>query len=202
MSIISSLNSLEDGGVLVVCLKIEIPGTDTIYITNNNEAVTFLQNQYISFPFQISELTFGSTGEVPQWQIQIDNTTRIMEQYLQLYDAYLKQYGPNDNEIKTTLYVVNALDTSDSILEEVFILESFSTDSNWASFTFSAKSTFTVRYPPRRILQNFCSWKFKSTKCAYSGPGTSCDKSIKQCRIYNNSIRFGGFPGISKGIRV
>lgn len=202
MSIISSLNSLEDGGVIVICLKIEIPGTDTIYITNNNEAVTFLENQYISFPFQISELTFGSTGEVPQWQIQIDNTTRIMEQYLQLYDAYLKQYGPNDNEIKTTLYVVNALDTSDSILEEVFILESFSTDSNWASFTFSAKSTFTVRYPSRRILQNFCSWKFKSTKCAYSGTGTSCDKSIKQCRIYNNSIRFGGFPGISKGIRV
>lgn len=202
MAYIADINALAGDTVISVLLEITIPATDTIRICNNNENIVFGGESYQPFPFQLSELTNSSSGEVPEWQVQIDNTSRAIEQYLQYYDAYLKKNGVIGNEINMTCYVVNALDPAEAILTEYFVLTSFSTDSQWASFKLGAKSPFTMRFPRRRILQNFCGWKFKSTQCGYTGAGATCDKTLATCKTYSNSARFGGFPGISKGIRV
>lgn len=202
MAIIADMNALSSDSVFSVLLEIDIPATPTVRICSNNENVEFGGNTYIPFPFKLSELTTASKGEVPQWQIQIDNTSRAIEAYLQLYDQYLKEHGVAGNYISLTCYVVNTNDTSEAVLTEQFVLTSFDTDTKWASFKLGAMSPFTMRYPMRRIIQNFCSWKFKSEQCGYSGSGTSCDKTLATCRSYGNSSRFGGFPGVGKGIRV
>jgi len=202
MSTISNINSMDEEAVIVVCLEINIPDTDTIYITNNNEDVVFAGNTYQWFPFEISELSNSSKGEIPQWSINISNVNRAMEQYLIEYDNYLKVNGISGNEITMTCYVVNALSADTAILTEEFILTSFSTSSEWASFVLGAKSPFTMRYPRRRLIQNFCSWKFKSDKCKYSGSTSTCDKTLTTCKALNNSGNFGGFFGISKGVRI
>lgn len=199
---VSELNSLNSQNAVVVLLDISIPANDNIRITNNNEDVVFGGNTYIPFPFDISELTTAGKGEVPEWSLQIDNTTRTIESYLQLYDQYLKINGVSGNGIDCTIYIVSTADLTSAILTEYFTLTSFSTNSNWATFKLGAKSPFTWRYPRRRILQNFCGWKFKSTQCGYGGWGVSCDKTLTTCRMYRNSSRFGGFPGIGKGIRL
>jgi lambda family phage minor tail protein L len=199
---VADLNALQTDAVVVICLDIDIPATPQIHITNNNEDVIFGSNTYTPFPFQIGELGTASKGEVPELQIQIDNTNRIIEAYLQLYDQYLKVNGISGNDIELTLYVVNTKDTSSAIITEYFILTSFNTDNQWASFKLGALSPFTMRYPRRRLIQNFCTWKFKSAQCGYTGAEATCDKTLMRCRELNNSGRFGGFPGIGKGIRL
>jgi lambda family phage minor tail protein L len=178
---ISDLNALHTDSVVVVCLEIDIPATPPVYITTNNEDVIFGGNTFIPFPFQLSELSTAAKGEVPEVQLQIDNTSRIIEAYLQLYDQYLKEHGLSGNNIELVLYVVNTKDTSSAIMTEYFILTSFNTDSKWASFKVGASSPFTKRYPRRRIIQNFCAWKFKGDKCGYSGVGETCDKTLDSC---------------------
>jgi lambda family phage minor tail protein L len=201
-AIIADLNALSSDSVIAVLLEIEIPATPTVRICSNNEDVIFAGNTYLPFPFKLSELSTTAKGAVPEWQIQIDNTTRAIEQYLQLYDQYLKVHGISGNDIALTCYVVNTSDTSEAIMTEYFILTSFSTDTQWATFKLGARSPFTMRYPRRRILQNFCAWKFKSVSCGYAGSVASCDKSLSACRALDNAGRFGGFPGVGKGVRL
>lgn len=202
MSIVSELNTLSSNGVITALLEIEIPSTPIVRITNNGEIVNFNGNDYIPLHFKLADLSTAGKGELPDWSIQIDNSTRIIESYLHLYDNYLKVNGIAGNEINCTCYIVNTNELSEAILTEYFILSSYSSDANYATFKLGAKSPFRMRYPRRRIIQNFCSWKFKSTQCGYSGSGVSCNKTLGACRSFNNSSRFGGFPGIGKGIRL
>lgn len=200
---IQDLNNINSQNPVCVLLKIEIPGnTEPVFICNNNESITFDGNEYLPFGFSFEDLSSAGKGEVPQWSIQIDNTSRAIEQYMQLYNEYLKNNGVNGNAITCTCYCVSLFDLTEAILTEYFELSSFSSNSKYATFVLGAKSPFTFRYPRRRLIQSFCSWKFKGVKCAYSGSSTSCDKSLANCVLLGNTSRFGGFPGMGKGIRI
>lgn len=198
---IYDLNSLTSDSPIVFCLKIEIPDTPTVYVTSDNIETVYGGNTYQPFPFQLSELTHGTSGELPEVTIQMSNINRVMEAYLHQYDAYLKANGIDGNEIKATIYIVNTK-TSEAVHTEYLKFESANTDWEWASFKLGSNSPFTWRFPPRRIIQNFCGHKFKNNFCKYSGSVTSCDKTLTTCRILGNGPNFGAFAGIGKGIRV
>lgn len=202
LTTINDLNSLGSDAVLVPALEIKIPSLDPIYIVKNRENITFNGNTYQAFDFNIEDLSQGGKGELPTWVIKVDNSTRILEQYILNYDLYLKNNGIAGNYIECIIRVLNTNDLSEAVLEEYFELNQPMTDSRFATFNLSASSPFRMQYPQRRIFQNMCQWKFKDDRCAYSGSETVCNKSLTRCIQLSNSSRFGAFTGVGRGIRL
>jgi len=198
---IQDKNALGTDAVFHVLLEITIPGTDVIRITNNGDSVTWNSAIWQVFSFDISELSEEGSGEVPQWVISLDNRTRVIEQYLSMYDQYLKVNGVTGNEIKCTLYIVNSKDLGNTtpIKEISFELNQPSTTFETATFSMTADSPFNMIVPKRRFIKQFCYWKFKGAECGYTGTAEICDKSLTQCKAYGNSSRYGGFPGVGVG---
>ena len=197
-------NALNSDAVFLVLLQIDIPSTETIRLVRNNENITWNGYTWIAFPFDFEDISVGK-GEVPQYTLKLDNTSRIMEAYVQMYDLYLKQNGIDGNEITCNIYTVNSKDLANITPINNFRgkLSSWQTNSKEASFMLSASNPFQKQFPPRKIFKNFCNWKFKSEQCGYTGSGTFCDKTLGTCRSYNNSQRFGGFAGVGyRGLTI
>lgn len=193
-------NKLNTDSVFLVALKITIPGIEeVIRIINNNEDVTWPSNSDIlwqRFPFDLDEISESSKGETAQFAIKVANVNNIIGDYVRQYDVYVKENGFSPIEI--VLYVINTadLDNSTPVLEYELALSSTHITSTEVTFTVSARDLFRARMPMYRMFPNLCRFKFKSELCGYTGGGLTCDKTLKTCRSYNNSPRYGGFPAI------
>ena len=104
---IAEKNKLATDSVFLLLVAITIPGlAQPVRVAANNESVTWNGQTWQPFPFEIDELVEESKGEVPQIVIRVGNESRVMEQYLQDYDAYTKTNG--FSPITCDLYVVNS----------------------------------------------------------------------------------------------
>ena len=200
LSTIKDLNDISNGGVLLVALEIFIPDTPVVRVINNSENIVFKGNEYVAFPFSIGELS-AAKGETPTFQLQIDNTSRAMQQYIQAYDNYLKTYGVGNSAIKAIVYVINSNDLDEEIFSENFELTEFSSDSSYVTFTLGTNSLFSMSYPPRKMYKDYCMFAFKGDQCGYKGTDSKCKKTLADCRAKGNSERFGGFLGIAGGYK-
>lgn len=198
-------NSESTDAVFLVLVEIIIPDTPIVRIVSNTENISWGGYTWINFPFEFADVSENTTGEVSQYQIKISNVNRTIERYLQTYDLYLKQNGIDGNEIECIIRVVNSNDllNPEPVSEYRSLLEQPTSNAQWATFKLSSKNPFQKQFPPRTIRKNFCSFKFKSAECGYTGSATTCDNTLVTCRSYNNSHRFGGFPGVEgRGIIV
>jgi len=99
-------NKLTSNTVWLLMLQITIPGVGTpIRITSNNESVTWRDEPWIAFPFELDDISDESKGEVPQVTLRVSNVSRVMESYLQAFDLYTKTNGYSPIEVR--IYVVN-----------------------------------------------------------------------------------------------
>ena len=196
---IQDKNALVTDAVFLVLLEIQIPDTPTVRLVNNTEDIIWSSYLWQQFPFEFSDISESSKSEVSQWTIKISNTTKAIERYLQEYDLYLKTNGIEGNDITCIIRIVNSKDLLNTtpILEYTALLQQPTTTPQWATFKLSAKNPYNKQFPLRKIFKNFCGWKFKSNQCGYAGTGDFCDKTLATCRIYSNSSRFGGFPGVA-----
>lgn len=200
LTTIKDLNTLATDSVLLVGLEIFIPETPTVRIVNNSENITFKDNEFIAFPFSIGEIQTAK-GEVPRFALSIDNTSRAMQNYINMYDNYIKQHGSDNSAIQAKVYIINTKDLSEPVLEEFFELTDFSSDAQSVTFNLGTNNLFNMSYPPRKMYKDYCSFKFKDEKCGYKGADTTCDKNLAACRKKGNSVRFGGFLGIQGGYK-
>lgn len=198
---IHDLNEL-GGAEIFWALDIHIPNTPTVRLVNDRQNLTYNGNEYIAFSFNIGEISTGR-GETPSWTLQIDNTTRAIERYILDYDIYLKQNGIDGNGITATLYALNKNDLTQPIYGGKFQLSSFNTDTSMATFNFSAPSPMNRQYPPRKLYQNFCGFKLGDSRCKYIVlDDEECDKTFLSCKSYNNTMNFGGFVGMGRGLNI
>jgi phage-related protein len=99
-------NKLTSNTIWLLMLEITVPGVaEPIRITSNNENVTWRDESWIAFPFELDDMGEDSRGEVPQVSLRVSNVSRTMEAYLQDYDIYTKANG--FTPIAVTIYVVN-----------------------------------------------------------------------------------------------
>ena len=202
LTAIQEKNKLGTDSVFAVLLDITIPGiAEHIMITSNGDDIVWVGDTYLAFPFEIGELNEDGKGELPQWVITLDNRQRVIEQYLQQYDNYLKANGIDGNEIKCVCHVVNTKDLAnpEAVKTVYFELSQPTTTPETATFTLEADSPFNITAPKRRFIKSFCYWKFKGVECGYTGAQTTCDKTLTRCKELVNSTRFGGFPGVGNG---
>lgn len=199
-TVVQEKNKLANNTSVFLCaLEISIPGTDEpARVVLNTENIEWRGYIWQAVVFQIDGLKQTSANEVPQVTVKVSNVNRIMERYVQEYDTYCKKYGYDPIEV--TIYEVNTADLSNEspCCEHVFVLKQPQMDANWCTFTLSASNPANRRAPFNLIYKNFCSYKFKGTRCGYSGSATTCKKTLTACRTLANSTRFGGAPGAGK----
>ena len=192
-------NRIASNVAYLILLEVDIRDPDqgntieTIRCVNNNENVTFQGNEFIAIPFNISVTSDKDTS--PSAQLDVYDLGQTFQARLQAYGRSL--------DWPSRIYVVNASAPNGMSLElryDFDILTATAKDENYTlSFTMGAENPLTLRFPPRQQFRNRCFWKYKGQNCLYNGNLPTCDYTLNGangCRVHDNVLNYGGFPGI------
>lgn len=183
-------NNLDSENVWVWLVNIPLSDSGNIRVCDYGQNLTWNGETWLAFPFEIDVVGETQKGEVPMVNVRVSNVTRVLIPYLEAGRA----------GVGSTVYlkVVNTakLDSSTAEIEFEFICTGCKVDAEWVTFALGARNIHRRRLPANRVLKNFCRYRFKGTRCGYSGGESTCNHTLGRCRELNNSTRFGGFPGV------
>ena len=192
--IIIEKNKIATASAWLVLIDVILDGgATTLYFVNNTEDVVFNSNTYTAINFELDATKYSSKGEIPSLQLRISNVTRLIQAYLEALD------GAVGDQVR--IRVVNSEHLTEDYTELEMLYDILDSESTglWATFTHGAPNPLRSRFPRNRYIAQHCNWIFKEAECTYVGAETICDRTLDACRAYNNSARFGGFPGLNAG---
>lgn len=191
-------NKLASDTPFLLLLDIEVVNPDTrvveevVHYVNNTETVSFNGNVYDPASF---ELDFKQEAGAPaQVTVKIKDFTRQLQ-------ARMQEYGGGIG-FNVTMIVLNAGNlTQPPEVIEYFQVTNANVDQYIVTFMLGVENALNFTFPRRRQLRDFCSWRYKDADtCKYSGALPTCDLTLQGpngCAAHNNSVNFGGFPGIN-----
>ncbi len=181
----------------LIVLTLPAPDNTVFRIVPNNEDITFQGNVYTAFPVQINFPNETSTGQIPAFDLQVSNVTRVLQGHLEALNGGVGA--------TVQLIIVNAAHLTEDYAELTMYFDVLSATCNsmWVSLKCGAWNPLRRAFPPDKYFADHCNWQFKSAECAYAGADTSCDRTLTACEAKNNAARFGGFPGLDPtGLRL
>ncbi len=188
-------NKLCSDGAWIILLEITIPLlNETVRICRNTDNITWNGNEYIAFPFELGDVSQDNKGTLPSVELKVSNVAQALQPYI--------EEGQGGVQSTVRLMVVHSkhLDVTVPEVDELFSVTKTSVNSKWVTFTLGMNYPKGARRPLRRFIKDFCPFKFKSVECgATTTAYTDCKKTLNECRLRNNSTRFGGEPGIPSG---
>jgi hypothetical protein len=195
-------NKVSSGVAFVVLAKFEIFNSvtqqfvETIYVANNDEAISFQGNTYVPFVFSVD--VKYEAGAVPTFTMTATDFQKVLMNRLQVYG------GATGSRV--TLIVANSGNLSQGPeVSEVFEIIGSSASEWTITFTLGAESVLTRLFPGRTQMRDRCSWRYKGAECGYTGAMATCDLSLQGangCAAHNNTANFGGFPALqNRGVR-
>lgn len=188
-------NKIYTGSAFVILLDILLED-DVARICYNTEDITWNGNIYQAFPFDIGDISEKTDGSDPNVQLRVDNTSQALQSIVE------ENAGANGTEV--IIRVVNtAAMSSTPELEEHFVVTKTDIDRQYITFHLGTEYSSRTRRPKERYMKNNCPFQYKGVRCGATAEQTSCNHTLTDCRLRNNSERFGGFPGIDqKGVYV
>lgn len=171
---------------------------ETLRLVRNNEDIVFQGNTYTAANFDL-ELKAESGAQ--------HNLTLSVRDLTLTVQARMQAYGGGIG-FTVTLMVVNAgnLAQPAEIVEYFEIIGASADASTYtASFTLGTENSVMQSFPRRKQTVDFCQWRYKGAECGYSGFMPTCDLSLQGpngCAVHGNTVRFGGFPGLSSRNRI
>lgn len=189
------------GVVLRVCSNYE----EVTWPLSNPETKT-----WSPFSFGISPVESSGEGDLPQVQLQVDNTGRLLMS--QLHEGNALEGN------RCTLYLVPRNALSIAYPDHEYQQFDFSVvravaDAERATFTLAKLNFFTKKAPQDRFIARRCRWQFGGEECGYvinaTAAYSTCEKTVAACKLRGEDHlarglpvlhpeRFGGFPGIPK----
>jgi len=190
---ILAVTGLEDDAPFLQLLEITLADETVIRVVRNTEDVTFEDNTYQKFNFQLEALPLDAKGSPPELVIKVSNVTRALQGYL--------EEGGGGVGATCRLIVIHAdnIGTSTAELDETFICTACKSDATWVHFSLSTVNVHLKKFPRDRFLLDHCRFDFKSEECGYEGSATSCTRKFARCKQLGNQERFGGFPSMVGG---
>lgn len=197
---------------------------NTYYLHNGvNElgnSVVFDGNRYTRFPVIASGFDKTGQGPIPRPKVQIANVTGLI-------GALAKELGDlvgsKLTRIRTFSRYLDAVnfpggvnpeaDPNQVLDRETWFVDRKSSE-NKVFIEFELAAAFDVQgvmLPRRQVVQNVCTWQYRSAECSYAGGPVAdkndaptsdpakdrCGKRLQSCRIRFgalNELPFGGFP--------
>jgi len=169
----------------------DIDGLGTnLCFSGYDDDISFNSKTYIRFPISHESTSENTSGEIDNVVIRLSNISQFIQDKLEIYNFRGKK-------VVVTLVFVNLLSSELNCLEQTYYIDGYTADQDTVEFLCSSKfDLMSVEIPTRKFWRNFCTWKFKSTECGYSGDQTVCNKTFQRCKVLQNQMRFGGFPSI------
>ncbi len=165
-------------------------GINDLYLAEHDEDVVFNFVTYTRFPITHEFIGENNQGQIDQVKVRLANVSRLIQ-------SYLEQYDFRGKKVIIRMVWKNQLSDPDAFMDDIFYIDSYVADQNTVEFTLTGKfDVLGLDVPSRRYARNYCSWKFKSIECGYSGAGTECNKTKQRCKELNNYQRFGAFPSV------
>lgn len=165
---------------------------NTLYFAKNSEDVNFQENVYVASNFDLAINI--EQGKEPEITLTAQDQTKSLGSYIDAYDGLIKS--------NVTMYVVHtdSLPDGDPEMSEDFLVTGASTNEYVVTFNLGVETAVAQRFPNFRQFQNRCAWKYKGTRCGYSGIMPTCDftrDGPNGCIAHGNEPNFGGFPGLN-----
>lgn len=182
-------NKLATDGVWLLAVEAQIPD-NTLYLVNNTENVTLGGKEYTAFPFSLEDISEDGK-ELPNVKLTVSNVTGTIQRYVE------ENNGLGGMKVVLRVYHTRIPDVAE--VEEHFVVTGVTCDVEWVTFTLGTDFSFTRRFPPVRMMKDYCPFKFKGVECGYKGSAQKCNKTLKRCRELGNNTRFGGEATIPQG---
>ncbi len=182
-------NNLATDGVWLLAVEAQIPD-NTLYLVNNTENVTLGGKEYTAFPFSLEDITEDGK-ELPNVKLTVSNVTGTIQRYVE------ENNGLGGMKVVLRVYHTRIPDVAE--VEEHFVVTGVTCDVEWVTFTLGTDFSFIRRFPPVRMMKDYCPFKFKGVECGYKGSAQKCNKTLKRCRELGNNTRFGGEATIPQG---
>lgn len=164
-------------------------------VVPGQEGVTFESNVYQPMAFDIN--VSQESGEIPEVKLGVEDVTGIIRTKLDLY-----QGGVGSD---VTLHIVmssmlsEAAGSQRSEITEKFEVVGASIADRKVTLSLGAASLLANSFPRRRQTRDFCQWAYKGPYCKYAGAMETCSRTLQGtngCADHENTLNFGGFPGI------
>lgn len=184
-------NQHMSNSVWLTLLEVQTP-EGAICLVNNNEDIVWNNITWTAFPFIIDNIKYEK-DELVEVPVKISNVSRLIEYFTEYYDGLVGQ--------KVIMRVVNSnfLNTTIPELEESFVIVSTSSDSQWCTFKLGMAFSLRKRFPPKRVLKDYCEFVYKSVECGCTSSEPTCPKTLYGCFVRGNQSRFGGEPSMVIG---
>jgi lambda family phage minor tail protein L len=186
-----------------------------------NSSVVWQGNKYQPLPILADGFESNPSGQLPRPRLVVANVMSIISTYIELFDDLLgaqvtrrrtfakyldpinfeggvNPYASQTSELPPDLYRINRKMMETKLQVEFELVAAWDIEG--------------VQLPRRQVLQNLCSWEYRSTECGYREEGgvataldipdphrenDSCGKRLTSCKLRfpTGSLPFGGFPG-------
>lgn len=194
---------------LIVIEYGDVAASKLYWAAYNEDVEYFMPNSatpqtYTAAPIKMGQLKYSQVSQQPTMDVTVSNIDRTMVAYLEQNDGLR---GRPFTVIRTYLDV---LSNASANLAETYYVDGAQSTLKSAKFTLVPKTTlFGIKVPKRTFLRDQCQWLFKGLECTgtsgtpsnstLASPSvTSCLKTLASCDVYNNTSRYGGWPGIPR----
>lgn len=192
-------NKVQSDGAWLVLLEIFFAGQpDALRIVRNNDIIPWNGHNWTPFPFEMEDVTEDTAGEVPNVVIKVSNVTQEIQ-------GFIEDTG-GGVDCTINLYVIHSkhLDVTTPVVSEVFTITDVKCDPTWVTFNLGPDYPVFARRPERRFLADYCQYKeYGGVECgvdlAVKANYPTCRRTLADCRLRQNSVRFGGEPAIASG---
>lgn len=168
------------------------------------------QVEWFPFGFEFSEIEEGKEGDLPQAELSLDNTTRLLSRYLHEFHGFEGQ--------RATLFLVTEEGLAVPYPDHEFLRWDFrvaaaSASGDAVTLRLEQPNFLQRKLPQDRYVAHRCRWPFGGQECGYIvnavAAFTTCGKTVADCvargddeRLRGLPVlhprRFGGFPGIPR----
>lgn len=181
-----------------------------VYFAEWNENVNYYQpntataQTYTAMSMKIQETTYTTVDQSPSLNLEIQNIDRSLVAYMENND------GLRGRPVQIIRTFQEGLGNASACTVEKFWIDGGDSGLNAVRLTLTPKtSIYNIKLPRRVYRRDQCQWYFKQTECTgtsgtpsnstlASASVTSCMKTLASCTAYNNTTRYGGWPGIPK----
>jgi len=159
-------------------------------LAEHDTDVVFDGETYIKFPVTHEFTGDNAEGQIEVVKVRVGNVNRLLQ-------AYLEQWDLRGKKVTIRLVWASRLDDPESVLDEIFWIDSVTASEETVEFSLSGKfDVLGLEVPARKYSRNYCGWRFKSPQCGYQGGMTTCNKTKADCQARGNYKRFGAFPSV------
>lgn len=226
MSIETDIQSLSPGDIITL-VELDLTSFgDTIYYfhdgTNELRAsVVWQGDTYAPFPINLKGFEIGSQGSLPRPTMTISNIGGLLGAFFQGLGDITGAKVTRKRTMVKYLDAVNftggvnpSADPNVFFADDVYYIER-KVNQNKIYIEFELASSLDIsgiKLPRRQVIQNSCTWGYRSAECSYAGGAVAdindnptgdinddvCGKRLNSCQLRFGTVAtlpYGGFPG-------